>query len=172
MPGAFWNHGTSPRHMCRSEPQRLAIVTCTSTSSGPGSGTSYWVIAMPRTPSRVTAALPFIAPQALLDVRIAPPRHPNNGGRRAQAQPLRVIAAPRRRRARGRGARRRVVHARELAQAPAHPLEAPVVRLPAERPLGLQVGTGPETGDRRQIVRRDGGERQLRVARGRLRLEP
>src|SRR5437867_8104708 len=52
--------------MCRSEPQRLAIVTLINTSSGPGSGTSYWVSAMPRAFSRVTAALAFIASPSLL----------------------------------------------------------------------------------------------------------
>src|SRR5437899_1497771 len=59
MPGAFWNQGTSPRHMCRSEPQIVASAMRTSTSPGPGSGTARWRTSMRgELPSTVTAARP------------------------------------------------------------------------------------------------------------------
>ena len=41
-----------------------------------------------------------------------------------------------------------------------------------ELPLGRDVGTGPEPGNRRQVVRRDRGQRLLGILRRRILLEP
>ena len=68
--------------------------------------------------------------------------------------------------------RRVVVEPDRLRESRAHLREAALVRREPDRLLLLEIGARPQAADCRQVVRRDGGERERRILRGRLRLEP